>query len=106
MKITVNRRLNGGIYWVGFKVGELTQEEVHKMQSFGIPTVPLTTGVPPQQTAAAIAINKVTENFQAGFRTEQEAKAYEDKILSHVRKVMKDLREKQDGFTSTAEVDV
>jgi hypothetical protein len=104
MKITVYRQLAGGIYNVSFKVGEFSQEEVGKMQSFGVPSMPVKDGVFPQQITHMLPLTQVTERFKAGFKTEQEAKAYETEFLERARKFIEELRARKDEFTSTNEV--
>ncbi len=106
MKITVNRELKGGVFYVSFRIGDFTPDELQKMQSFGVPSVPIKAGVGPKAIPYILGVNQVSEKFKAGFSTEEEAKQYEDGVLSRVREEMKQLRERTDNFTSTAEVDI
>jgi hypothetical protein len=106
MRITVNRALRGGVYYVGFRVGEFTDEEREKMERFGVPTIAMFVGGPASRVQTLVALNQVIPNRPAGFATEAEAKAYEGRVLNDVRKMMESLRERKDDFTSAEEVNI
>ncbi|HEY4934881.1 MAG TPA: hypothetical protein VII23_25205 [Terriglobales bacterium] len=106
MKVIVNRQLSGGLYYVSFKVGDWTPEELSQMQSFGVPNIPLRMGPPLAATVMTIPMTRITDKYQAGFKSEPEAKAYEESTLGLLRVAVASLREKTDKFTSTAEVDI
>lgn len=66
MKVTVNRQLTAGIYYVSFKVGEFSPDEVAKMQSFGVPNIPIKDGLPPpQQKTVLLPITQIGDKFRA-----------------------------------------
>jgi len=106
MKITVNRKLESGTYFVSFKVGDFTPDELQKMQSFGVPNVKMKAGLPYQRTLHASPLTAISEGIRAGFKSEEEAKAYENEVLNQIREAMKSLRESQDDFTSSQEVNL
>jgi hypothetical protein len=106
MKARVNRSLQGGIYNVSFAFSDFTQEELTKMKSFGVPTVQVKVGLPPKQATVNIAINQVQQAHVASFISEEEAKNYENVVLSQAKAGMDALRQRKDEFTSTAEVDI
>jgi hypothetical protein len=109
MKLKVNRELNGGLYSVDFSVGEFTPDEVQKMRSFGVPKIDVLLGGPPPNTvrqAYKVQITGITPQYKANFATEEEAKAYEERVVTQIREAMKSLRERKDDFSSSQEVDV
>jgi hypothetical protein len=105
MRVTVIRALRGGVYYVGFKVGEFTAEEREKMERFGVPGIAIRAGGPPALPTTA-ALTQLTPNLTGGFANEAEAKDYEGRVLSQVRKKMESLRERKDDFTSAEEVNI
>jgi hypothetical protein len=108
MKTTVNRQLRGGFYYVSFRVGDFTSEELGKMESFGVPTITIRDGGPPSSIPQQlrVPITKIGDRFNAGFKSEEEAKQYADSVLDEMRTAMKRLRELKDEFTSTDEVNL
>jgi hypothetical protein len=107
MKIKVNRRLSEGRYNVDFTASDFTSDEVKKMESFGIPMIDLFfSQTPNSRLPMKIQLTKLTSQLKASFSTEQEAKDYEDKVLSQIRAQMKALRERKDDFSATSEVEV
>jgi hypothetical protein len=109
MKLTVNRLLNGGIYGVQFSVSDFTPDEVKKMESFGIPRVEVLVGGPMPNTSIQpyrMQITKLSPQHKANFLAEDEAKNYEEKVVTEIREKMKELRARTDDFSSTHEVDI
>ena len=105
MKITVNRKLASGIYHVWFNVGDFTPEEVAKMQSFGPPAISLSQGIQGQSLASAVlGLPRINDEWVAGFRSEADAKKYEERVLNDIKQAMILLRAQKDHFTSTDEV--
>jgi len=106
MKVTVNRSLKGGVYYVSFKVGEFTPEERERMEKFGVPGLTVLNGPPTNRAQGVAYLNSMNPSNAAGFGTEIEAKGYETKILDQMRKMMASLRDKKDDFTSAEEVNI
>ena len=108
MKLTVNRRLSEGYYYVSFDATDFTPEELQKMDRFGIPQVPLKSGGGPGKGISSIVVplNQLTGRYNAGFRTEDEAKKYEELVIKQIRDSVQRLREAEDKFTSSQEVSI
>jgi hypothetical protein len=107
MKVTVNRQLRGGAFFVSFTVSDFTPAELEKMQSFGVPGISiLYRGAAGGRLSASVGINQINEKIVAEFATEDEARKYEEAVLHQMREVMKRLREVRDDFTSAQEVDI
>jgi hypothetical protein len=107
MKVSVNRQLRGGEYFVSFKVGDFTPDELARMESFGVPGVLLTFIIASgQRVDRPIAINKISQNYLASFPTEEEARQYELRVLNDLRQAIAVIRQLKDGYTSSEEVDV
>ncbi|MFZ0199616.1 MAG: hypothetical protein WB523_05890 [Candidatus Sulfotelmatobacter sp.] len=106
MKLKVNRQLSGGLYHVDFSVGDFSSEEVAKMGSFGTPIVSLLSGNPDARKAFKVRVTQVSPNYKASFVTDEEAKQYEEDVVTAIRNAMKAIRERSDDFTSTQEVDI
>jgi len=106
MKITVNRSLTSGVYWVSFKVSEFSQHELLQMERFGIPYVNLKNGTGPHQATARVRLNQVNEQSKAGFSAEDDARTYEDYVLGQIREGMNSIRDKKDDFTASEEVTI
>jgi hypothetical protein len=51
-------------------------------------------------------LTQISPNYRAGFPAEEQARTYENQVVSQIREAMKRLRERSDDFTSTQEVDV
>src|SRR5712692_2308941 len=98
MKITVNRQLKAGIYYVGFKVGDFTDEERQKMERFGVPLIDLMYGMPGTHQKYPQGITAISETTNPGFSSEEQAKSYEGGVLAQVREKMASLRAKKDDF--------
>jgi hypothetical protein len=108
MKVAVSRQLSGGRYYLSFQVGEFTQEEIIKMNSFGVPPINLQWLEPPNNNvrAGGIPLNQIGRNYRAGFPTEEAAKEYEKSVLAQIQAAMQRLRESKDDFTSAQEVQI
>ena len=106
MKVTVNRELRGGLYYVSFKVSDFAPEEVQKMQSFGVPLIKITTGGPGSYQKVPIRLTQIDDKYKGGFASEVEAKKNEEEVMLQIREAMAFLRERRDDFTSTEEVKV
>jgi hypothetical protein len=105
MKINVNRQLSGGIYHVNFSFTDFTSEELAKMAAFGVPGIKIQYGPPPRATLV-IAVNQINKNLDAGFVSEEEAKSYEQSVITQARTAMEALRQRKDEFTSSEEVTI
>ena len=91
---------------MNFEVGDFTAAELAKMSSFGVPSVTLVwVTAPGGRLSGQIAINQIGKRFDATFDTEQEAKKYEEGVLTQIRTAMQRLRESKDDFSSTEEVE-
>ena len=103
MKVSVNRELGGGVYFVSFKVADFTAEELQKMQKFGVPVVNMK-----QSNSATIRqpLTQIVESLRAPFSSQQDARAYEESVLTQIREAMKSVRERKDDFTSLDEVTI
>lgn len=88
MKVTVIRNLSSGVYFVGFRVGEFTEEERIKMQKFGIPAISVYFGSPGSRSATKQPLTQLSDQQLplAGFSAEEEAKKYEATVLDQIRK--------------------
>lgn len=107
MKLTVSRQLSEGYYYVAFAVSDFTPDEVKKMESFGVPQINILQGGPPgARQAYKLQITRVSPSYKASFPNDEEAKKYEENVVTQIRQAMKSLRERTDDFTSTAQVDV
>jgi hypothetical protein len=106
MKLIVHRQLSGGIYVVDFSVSDFTPEEVKKMESFGVPVINMMHDGPNNRRPLRLQLTRMAPQFRASFLAEDEAKAYEDQVVTQIRAAMQTLRERKDEFTSTQEVDV
>jgi hypothetical protein len=106
MKALVNRHLSAGYYHVNFQIGDFTADEVQKMASFGVPSIQIQFGGGPGtgRSSTQVALNKLSPQWDAAFQTEEEAKKYEEGVLSQIRAAVKRLRESQDKFSSSEEV--
>jgi hypothetical protein len=106
MKAMVNRRLSGGYYHVNFLIGEFTTDDVQKMAAFGAPAIQIQFGGAPgtARSSTQVALNQLSPQWDAAFPTEEEAKKYEEAVLSQIRDAVKRLRESQDKFSSSEEV--
>jgi hypothetical protein len=107
MKLKVNRKLSSGKYLVDFTAADFTPDEISKMESFGVPSIDiqfLNSGG--ARAAARIGITALSPQYKASFNVEEEANAYQEKVVNQVREVMKALRERKDNFSSNQEVDV
>jgi hypothetical protein len=105
MKVKVNRQLNAGAYHVNFEVADFTVEELKKMGSFGVPQIQLqwiNPGI--GRTSSAVPLNRISQQYDAVFNTEIDAKKYEEGVLNQIRGAMQRLRESQDKFSSSEEV--
>jgi hypothetical protein len=106
MKLKVNRLLNAGKYHVNFEVGDFTPDELAKMASFGSPIIQLRWMSGSNRIASGIALNQINNRYDAIFDDEQEAKDYETGVLNQIRDAIARLRESQDKFSSSEEVDL
>ena len=104
MKTTVNRKLQGGVYYISFAFTEFTPDELEKMGAFGIPVIEVQYGVPPNRIKSRIPLNQIGPHYNAGFFDENEAKTYEQSVLNQVRAAMEALRKRKDDFSSSEEV--
>jgi len=106
MKLKVNRELKDGLYHIAFAVSDFSPDEVKKMQGFGVPLIDILHGTPSGRQGLKLQITQVAPGYRASFPAEEQAKAYEDKVVSQIREAMKSLRERTDEFTSEQEVEV
>lgn len=106
MKVKVNRSLSSGVYHVNFEVGHFTPEEIAKMESFGAPTITLRWTTSNGKSIARIALNRIANVYDATFDTEAEAKKYEEAVLSDIRTALERLRQRNDEFSSSDEVEL
>jgi hypothetical protein len=105
MKVTVSRALQNGVYHVKFAVTDFSADELAKMKSFGVPIIKMKWGgVTSSMSAAGVPMTAIGVQYDAGFGTEEEAKAYEQDILVQLRAALQYLREKKDDFSSAEEV--
>jgi hypothetical protein len=104
MKITVQRKLLGGLYIVGIRVSEFSDEDRQKMATFGVPHVNVRWGPPNDQSQGVALLTKLDDTYTAGFVSEREARQYEEKVLADIRAAIESLKKKNDEFTSTDEV--
>jgi len=105
MKVKVNRLLSAGRYYVNFEVGDFTPDELSKMSSFGVPSITLRLQ-PNSVVTVGVPLNQISKGYNAAFGSEQEAKEYEDGVLAQIRTQMQQLRENNDDFSSSEEVDL
>jgi len=105
MKVVVSRQLTSGQYIVRFGVSDFTAEEITKMNSFGVPQIQL------RQNVAGVGVKQVSfpltqinMNLMASFSAEEQARQYEEGILTQIRNAMASLRDRKDDFTATQEV--
>ena len=106
MKVKVNRALSQGKYRINFEVGGFTSDELSKMASFGVPTISMKWMNGTTLTTSPIGLNQISNGLEAVFPSEELAKQYEDQVLTQIRNSMQSLRERNDGFSSTQEVDL
>jgi hypothetical protein len=107
MKLKVNRKLTNGNYLVDFTATDFTPSEISKMESFGIPTVDVYhIGPSGGRVASRVPITKLAPQYRASFSKQEDATAYEERIVGQIRDAMKTLRERKDDFSSDSEVDV
>lgn len=104
MKVKVNRRLNAGLYRINFEVSDFTPEEVAKMASFGIPQIKVSFSAGTGLVPTEVALNALNNRIEAAFPTEEQAKKYEEGVLGQIQAAMKRLRDSQDGFSGSQEV--
>ena len=105
MKVKINRALESGRYAVSFDVTDFTPDELKKMESFGVPNIRLTY----RTTSGSVSQNwiplvQVSKSLIASFTTEAEAKEYEKGVVDQLRGAVKQLRERQDTYSSSEEV--
>src|SRR5712671_362601 len=108
MKVTVIRSLTSGVYYIGFRVGDFTEEERLQMKRFGIPQIGIYFGGPTSRASAKQPLTQLSNQqvAPAGFVTEEEAKKYEAVVVDQIRKAAALLKEQKDNFTSTDEVEI
>jgi hypothetical protein len=106
MKLTVNRQLAGGIYFVSFNVSDFTPEEIQKMESFGVPSVGMMLNGPGNRSSVVLSLNRIAPAHRAAFSTDEEAEGYVDGVVRQVREAIAHLRLRTDDFTSSSEVDI
>jgi hypothetical protein len=107
MKVRVNRLLSAGKYNVSFEVSDFNTDELKKMASFGVPAIRLRWISPENSTTSGlIAITQINKQLNAVFSTEMEAKDYEESVLTQIRNAIQFLRESNDGFSSSQEVEL
>ena len=106
MKLTVNRQLAGGSYFVSFSVGDFSEEEKQKMESFGIPGIALQILNPQQGIVKPLTVPITGINLQmkGRFKSQEEAAQYEEGVRTQISKAIEWLRDRKDTFTSTDEV--
>jgi hypothetical protein len=106
MKVKVNRLLRAGKYNVNFEVSDFTQVEVSKMSSFGVPSINLRITSGAGTSSSAVPITQINKTQNAIFGAEHVAKEYEEQVLAQIRTEMQRLRESEDGFSSSEEVNL
>lgn len=107
MKVKVNRMLSDGMYHVNFEVSDFTAEEIAKMASFGVPHIQLRWWLSGGgMTIGKIPLTKITSRLSASFDSEQAAKSYENGVLLEIRNAVLQLRQSEDQFSSSQEVDL
>jgi hypothetical protein len=108
MKATVYRQLSGGLYYVSFKVGDFTDDDRKKMESFGIPLLKIKSYSPQHKQNIPInqPLTNIAESLKGAFTSEDEAKKYEVEVMRQIREAATSLRERKDAFTGTDEVDI
>jgi len=105
MKLTVNRQLSAGLYYVSFTVSDFSDEERKKMESFGVPSINLRYTLSTGATAETqTAITNINGQLKAYFRSQKEATEYETSVRNQVTSSINWLRNQKDDFTSTDEV--
>lgn len=106
MKLKVDRQLSGGLYHVAFTVSDFTPEELSKMASFGVPTARILLGPPNGRQTYKLLVTQIASQYKASFPTEEEAKKYEQEVVTEVSEGMKSLRARKDDYSSTQEVEL
>jgi len=106
MKLQIQKSLSGGQYHVSFQVSDFSQEEVKKMESFGIPQINLMVDGPLNRRAMWFPLNRITFTYKAGFEQEAEARSYEKNVQDQIKAALQDLRGRKDDFSSMAEVEI
>ena len=103
MKIRASRFIRGGTYFVSFQAVDFTADDNDRFQKFGVPMVQILVGSGPRATIA-VPINALAPQQTAGFTNPDEAKQYEERILTDVKALYSAVRDKKDEFTDTREV--
>jgi len=106
MKVKVNRQLTAGKYHVNFSITDFSSEEREKMSSFGVPMIDVRWNAGNTQNSGSVLLTQIDPSFNAVFAIEQAAKAYEARVLEQIREKMQVLREREDDFTSSDEVEL
>jgi hypothetical protein len=107
MKVRVNRALSAGSYHVNFEVSDFTPQEVEKMQKFGVPAVQLRRAAAGgANTVMSVPLNEINRRIDATFNDEQEAVKYEEGVLRQVKAGVQRLRDSEDKFSSSNEVEI
>jgi hypothetical protein len=106
MKLKVNKVLKSGAYHVNFEVSDFTSEEIAKMESFGIPVIKMKIQNPNGTNNVSMGLTQIQPRFNAVFDNEQLANDYQNSVIEQIKSELEKLRQSQDKFTSTQQVEL
>ncbi len=101
MKVRIDKRVEGGKYFVDVSVLELSNEEREKIRKFGSPLV----SMEPQRVwydshfTFNLPLHDINQSF--GFENQALADTFAEKLRERILQALNSLRNKQDTFSSS-----
>jgi hypothetical protein len=105
MKLKVDKNLSGGVYQVAIELGGFTQEEIRRMEIFGVPSVALKRRQGSVLVNIRVPINQIKEP-PIVFGSEPEATDYIESVTRTIKQEMDQLRTRTDNFTGSQQVEI